>query len=48
LKRIVSTFFQGSTAQAVAALLESADTKLSDAELNKLQQIIEQARTEGR
>jgi predicted transcriptional regulator len=48
LKRVVATFFQGSVAQAVAALLESADTRLSDAELHELQQTIEQARKEGR
>jgi predicted transcriptional regulator len=48
LKRIVSTFFKGSTAQAVAALLEDADTRISDAELNKLQELIKQARKEGR
>src|SRR6266849_2972154 len=29
LKRVVSTFFQGSVSQAMAALLESADTELS-------------------
>ena len=48
LKRVVSTFFQGSTAQAVAALLETADTELSGEELDKLQEIIKQARKEGR
>src|SRR6185436_19343231 len=48
LKRLVSTFFQGSAAQAVAALLETSDAKLSEAELNKLQDIIDQARKEGR
>jgi predicted transcriptional regulator len=48
LKRVVSTFFQGSVPQAMAALLESADTQLPDSELHKLQQIIEQARQEGR
>lgn len=48
LKRVVSTFFQGSTAQAVAALLESSDTQLSDTDLDKLQQLIKQARKEGR
>jgi BlaI family penicillinase repressor len=48
LKRVVSTFFQGSVAQAVAALLDAADTKLSDAELHDLQRTIEQARKEGR
>ena len=48
LKRVVATFFQGSVTQAMAALLEKADTKLSDAELNQLEQIIKQARKEGR
>jgi len=48
LNRVVSTFFQGSVAQTMAALMETADTQLSDEELNKLQQIIKQARKEGR
>ena len=48
LKRVVSTFFKGSVTQAMAALLENADTKLSDAELNQLQQLIKNARKEGR
>jgi predicted transcriptional regulator len=48
LKRVVSTFFQGSVTQAMAALLETADTQLPDSELHKLQQIIEEARKEGR
>ena len=48
LKRIVSVFFQGSIAQAMAALLETPDTQLSAAELDRLQQLIREARTEGR
>jgi BlaI family penicillinase repressor len=48
LKRLVSTFFQGSATQAMAALLETADTRLSDAELDKLQELIKQAKKEGR
>src|SRR5512137_1956201 len=48
LRRVVSTFFQGSVPQAVAALLETADTRLSDSELQNLQQIIKQARKDGR
>ena len=48
LRRVVSTFFQGSVTQAVAALLETADTQLPDSELHQLRQIIEQARKEGR
>ena len=47
LKRMVATFFQGSVTQAMAALLESADTKLSDAELDRLRQMIKQARKDG-
>ena len=47
LKRVVSTFFKGSVAGAVAALLETADTELSDAELNQLQALIQRAKTEG-
>jgi len=48
LKRVVATFFQGSVAQAMSALLENADTELSEAELAKLQQLIKQAKKEGR
>jgi BlaI family transcriptional regulator, penicillinase repressor len=48
LKRVVSTFFQGSVTQAMAALLESSDAEISDSELEKLQQIIKQAKKEGR
>jgi len=48
LKRVVSTFFQGSVTQAVAALLETGDPQLSDSELHALRQTIEQARKEGR
>ncbi|MHB8519982.1 MAG: BlaI/MecI/CopY family transcriptional regulator [Limisphaerales bacterium] len=48
LKRLVSIFFQGSVTEAMAALLESADTQLSDAELSKLRQIIKRAKKGGR
>ncbi len=48
LNRVVSTFFRGSVAQAMAALLETADTRLSDTELAQLQQLINKARKEGR
>lgn len=48
LKRVVSTFFQGSVAQAMAALLESADAELSGAEMDRLQGLIDKARKEGR
>jgi predicted transcriptional regulator len=48
LKRLVSTFFAGSVTQAVAALLEQGDTRFSESELHKLEQMIEQAWKEGR
>jgi predicted transcriptional regulator len=48
LKRVVSTFFGGSVSQAMAALLESADTRLSDEEIDQIDKLIQQARKEGR
>jgi predicted transcriptional regulator len=48
MKRLVATFFQGSVTQAVAALLETPDAKLSDADLDKLRKMIKQAEKEGR
>ena len=47
LKQLVRTFFEGSTEQAVAALLDLSAAKLSDAELDRLTGLIEQARKEG-
>jgi len=46
LKRIVQTFFDGSAAQAAAALVDSGS--LSDDELAKLAAMIDRARKEGR
>ena len=48
LQHLVSTFFNGSAEQAMAALLEISDADLSDEQLDRLQQMIENARTEGR
>lgn len=48
LRRVLATFFGGSVDQAVAALLEASDTRLSAGELERLQAIIQQARREGR
>src|SRR3954462_4119595 len=47
LKHVVRTFFDGSATDAVAALLEG-DGKLSGSELDRLSQIIDDARQEGR
>jgi BlaI family transcriptional regulator, penicillinase repressor len=48
LKQLVQTFFEGSTEQTVAALLDLSASKLSEAELDRLSQLINQARKEGR
>lgn len=48
LRHIVRTFFDGSTEAAVAALLDMSDAKISDAELQRLSKLIDQAKTEGR
>jgi predicted transcriptional regulator len=48
LQQLVRTFFDGSTEQTVAALLDLSDTKLTDAELKRLSRLIDQARKEGR
>jgi predicted transcriptional regulator len=47
LKRVVTTFFQGSVAQAMAALLEDRDARVSDEEWNELRRLVDQARKEG-
>jgi predicted transcriptional regulator len=48
LRHLVRTFFDGSTEATVAALLDLSDTKISNAELQRLSKLIEQARKEGR
>jgi predicted transcriptional regulator len=46
LTRIVQTFFDGSAAQAAAALVDSGS--LSDDDLSRLSAVIDRARKEGR
>ncbi len=48
LSAMVRTFFDGSTTQAVAALLGQAAPAMSDDELDRLAQLVEKAKTEGR
>jgi predicted transcriptional regulator len=48
LKQLVRTFFDGSTSNAVAALLDMSGKDLSDGELEKLAKIVEQAKREGK
>ncbi len=46
LRRLVSTFFQGSVERAVAGLLELEDPNLTPAELDRIARSINQARKE--
>ena len=48
LKQLVKTFFDGSTSNAVAALLDMSGKDLSDSELDRLAKIVEQAKNEGK
>lgn len=48
LRRVLETFFDNSTEQAVAALLELRDSALSEDEVARLAGMIEKAREEGR
>ena len=46
-RRLLSTFFEGSTSKAVAALIECSD-ELTQKEIDQLSELIEAARREGR
>jgi len=48
LRRMLRTFFDGSTEKAVAALIDLSRSDLSEAELARLSNLIAQARKEGR
>jgi len=48
LEHLLSTFFDGSAAEVVAALIESKRSDLTPEELEELSQLIEQTRKEGR
>jgi hypothetical protein len=45
---MLRTFFSGSPADAVAALLEMPDSKLSPEDITRIERLIEQAKAEGR
>lgn len=47
LRHVVRTFFDGSTEQLVAALLDDGSTQLSEGELDRLADLIARARKEG-
>src|SRR5262249_50863507 len=48
IRHVVQTFFGGSAEQAVAALLDSSSSKLSESELDRLQDLIDRARKGGK
>jgi len=48
LSHLVATFFEGSVEQAVTTLVESSRAKLSKDELERLSQLIDKAKKEGR
>lgn len=47
LRQLLRTFFDGSVERAVAALLNVSESDLSNDELDRLAQLVEQARKEG-
>src|SRR6516165_1317816 len=48
VKHVLETFFNGSPEQAVAALLDVASTRLTAQELDRMAEMIERARKEGK
>jgi predicted transcriptional regulator len=48
LRRVLQTFFDDSAEDAVAALLDISQESLSDDELKRMENLIKQARREGR
>jgi BlaI family transcriptional regulator, penicillinase repressor len=48
LLHVVRTFFEGSTEQAVTTLLQLSDTRLTDAELARLGELVRKERGSGR
>jgi BlaI family transcriptional regulator, penicillinase repressor len=48
LSHLMNTFFRGSAAETMAAIFDVSSDDLTDQELERLEQLIEQARKEGR
>lgn len=48
LRHVVQTFFEGSAAQVVSALVDNSAHRLSCEELDEIAKLIEKARKEGR
>ena len=47
LRHVIDTFFDGSAAQAVAALLDPSTARVSDEDLDRISELIEHARKGG-
>lgn len=47
VKQLVSTFFEGSSSSAIAALLDASERPLSDAEYKRLHSLLKRAREDG-
>jgi predicted transcriptional regulator len=47
MRHVLQTFFEGSASQAISALLDDPRASFSDAELDRLAQMIEKARKGG-
>jgi len=47
IRHVLRTFFNGSAEQALSALLDESDTRLSDHELDRLAKVIDRARRTG-
>jgi predicted transcriptional regulator len=47
MRHLVQTFFDGSAAQAMSALIDNSSVRLTDSELDRLEQLIDQARKQG-
>jgi BlaI family transcriptional regulator, penicillinase repressor len=47
LRHVLQTFFNGSAEQALSALLDESDTRLSEHELDRLAKVIDRARRTG-
>lgn len=47
MRHLLQTFFDGSTSQAMSALLDVSSSRLDEAELDRLKRLIDQARKHG-
>lgn len=47
MRHLLHTFFDGSAAQAMSALLDVSSSRLSDSELDRLERLIDEARKQG-